>query len=321
MTYRGYRSFASVAGALLFASALSSPASAVVLTNGSGDGQVSVDVTNAGAFGSSSGGGNAFYNPVGPMTAAGTTYESYVYFRVGTSGARSNLSGLSATLTDSSATSATSTFATSGLSFTLVQSLSDLVSGMTQTGTLLEQQYSFTNTTGSALTFEFTRYLDGDLLFDGSLVDGGGRLMSGGREILFETDSATGSADSATFVGIYNEGGISLGYEIDSYSGLRSRIEAGTALDNIVTGDGADADQFIDAGNGYDVSLGLGRRFTLAAGASGVFTTATIFGSGAPEDVPLPAVPEPASWGMMILGFGMIGAAARRRRRAVAFAA
>lgn len=28
-----------------------------------------------------------------------------------------------------------------------------------------------------------------------------------------------------------------------------------------------------------------------------------------------PAVPEPATWGMMILGFGMVGAAARRTRR------
>lgn len=29
------------------------------------------------------------------------------------------------------------------------------------------------------------------------------------------------------------------------------------------------------------------------------------------------AVPEPATWGMMLLGFGMIGAASRQRRRAV----
>lgn len=36
-----------------------------------------------------------------------------------------------------------------------------------------------------------------------------------------------------------------------------------------------------------------------------------------------PAVPEPATWGMMILGFGVVGAASRYRRRAikVAFAA
>jgi hypothetical protein len=26
------------------------------------------------------------------------------------------------------------------------------------------------------------------------------------------------------------------------------------------------------------------------------------------------AVPEPATWGMMVLGFGLVGAAARRRR-------
>ncbi|EQA98614.1 hypothetical protein L288_20395 [Sphingobium quisquiliarum P25] len=31
---------------------------------------------------------------------------------------------------------------------------------------------------------------------------------------------------------------------------------------------------------------------------------------------PLPAVPEPATWAMMLLGFGMIGFAARQRRRA-----
>ncbi|OSZ69289.1 hypothetical protein CAP39_10625 [Sphingomonas sp. IBVSS1] len=29
---------------------------------------------------------------------------------------------------------------------------------------------------------------------------------------------------------------------------------------------------------------------------------------------PMPAVPEPASWAMMIAGFGLIGAVARRRR-------
>jgi hypothetical protein len=32
------------------------------------------------------------------------------------------------------------------------------------------------------------------------------------------------------------------------------------------------------------------------------------------------AVPEPASWAMMIGGFGMVGAAMRRRRTAIRFA-
>jgi len=44
------------------------------------------------------------------------------------------------------------------------------------------------------LSTDLVRYFDGDLGFDGSLIDGG-RLVANGTEILFETDSATGSAD------------------------------------------------------------------------------------------------------------------------------
>ncbi len=32
------------------------------------------------------------------------------------------------------------------------------------------------------------------------------------------------------------------------------------------------------------------------------------------DDISLNAVPEPATWGLMIVGFGVVGAAARRRR-------
>jgi len=160
------------------------------------------------------------------------------------------------------------------------------------------------------------RYLDGDLQFDTSITDGGGRLVNNGTEILFETDTAIGSADSDTFLGIANEGGTSTGYEIASFSGLRTRIANGAALSNTILGDGPDGDQFIDAGQGYDVTLGLGRGFTLAAGASTTFTTRTIFGTGAAADVDLPgAVPEPATWGMMLAGFGLVGAGMRSRRR------
>jgi hypothetical protein len=291
---------------------------ATTLTNGTGDGKLTVSVGSAGAYGSSSGGlgSDALYDPVGATAAGRTTYESYVYLGFG--GARTNLSALNATVTASSTTSVSSTFTYSGLAFSLVQTLGDLLTSGMQAGSLLTQTYSFTNTTGRSLTFDMVRYLDGDLYFNNTdLNDGGGRLVtSAGQEILFETDTAIGSAQSDTFIGIVNDGGTSSGYEIASFSGLRGRISNGNALANIVQSDGPDADQFVDAGAGYDVTLGLSRAFTVAAGGSGTFTTQTIFGTGQPDQVVLPpsAVPEPATWAMFIGGFGLVGGALRRRR-------
>uniref|UniRef100_UPI0035CA2869 PEPxxWA-CTERM sorting domain-containing protein n=1 Tax=uncultured Sphingomonas sp. TaxID=158754 RepID=UPI0035CA2869 len=53
------------------------------------------------------------------------------------------------------------------------------------------------------------------------------------------------------------------------------------------------------------------------------FTTGTfglINGSTFTGQAFAPAVPEPATWGMMILGFGLIGGALRRRKSTVSFA-
>ena len=40
--------------------------------------------------------------------------------------------------------------------------------------------------------------------------------------------------------------------------------------------------------------------------------------TGTSDGIPNPGVPEPASWAMLIAGFGLVGAAARRRRSVVA---
>jgi hypothetical protein len=40
-------------------------------------------------------------------------------------------------------------------------------------------------------------------------------------------------------------------------------------------------------------------------------------GSGSAVGDPVPAVPEPATWGMMLLGFGAIGASMRRKRKPI----
>jgi hypothetical protein len=312
------------AGLLLAHGAFAAP---FTLTNGSSDGQLTVGVDGFGAFGSSVGSNssNAVYNPVGatPPTA-GTSFESGVAIRFGATGARSFLTsgdiGGSGFLSNPAVTgtplAGTSSFVFGGLSFTLTQTLTDLVSGSTQTGTVLTQTYSITNTSSSRLSFELLRYLDGDLQFDGSIFDGGGRLFLGdGTEVLFETDSATGSSVATTFVGITGEGGVvptSGRFEIDSFSGLRNRVVSGTALDNVITGDGADPDQFIDAGGGYDVTLALRNLFVLDAGAASVYTTRTFFGSGAPEEIPGGTVPVPGT--LLLAGLGLLAAATLRRR-------
>ena len=301
---------------------LTAPAMAQTLTTGTGDGQMTVRVTGTGAFGSNvSGASDASYNPIGAIPAAGTTYESFLYLRTaavgGTfSGARTNLNTITATTGSSSSTATSSVFNSGALLFNLTQSVQNLLDNTnTQTGSLLTQSYTITNTGNTALQLELTRYFDGDLQFNGSITDGGGRLMSGGREILFELDSATGASTGTTFVGIYNEGATAAGYQISSFSGLRSSLIAGTALNGTIAGD-TNNDGFID--NGYDVTLGLAGVQTLGAGQSFTFTMGTIWGSGAPGQIVIPpsGVPEPATWAMLMLGFGAVGYAMRRRPKA-----
>lgn len=46
----------------------------------------------------------------------------------------------------------------------------------------------------------------------------------------------------------------------------------------------------------------------------------TSFSSALVADPVTPSVPEPATWAMMIVGFGLVGGAMRRRKTTVAFA-
>lgn len=289
-----------------------------ILDNGPGDGTLNVGVDGFGAFGLASGSDttDAFYDPVGGVGSSETTFESAIAIRtdlaMGTrdflaSGFIGSSGGLVNPTVTGSSTSGTSSFSNGGLDFTLEQTLSPTFTGPMQTGTVLTQTYTIT----SNVPFEIVRYLDGDLRFDGSLMDGGGRLILGdGTEVLFETDSATGSSDDTTFVGITGEGGIipiTNRYEIDSFDGLRSGIISGSDLDDIITGDTGDADEFIDAGNGYDVTLAI--RNTFQPGTT-VYVTKTIFGSGAPEDIVITPVGGNIipidSMALMISGFQSI---------------
>jgi hypothetical protein len=276
------------------------------LNTPAGDGGLRVNLDAYGSFGSRVGGStsDAFYDPVDEIDEAGTMFDSGVAFRLAGEPTRSFLTtgsiGGSGGLNDpgflqETATNADSTFTIGNLNFTLNQTVDELFAGTERNGSTLVQTYTITNTGSETVPFELIRYADGDLLFDGTLRDSGGRLFKDGQEILFETDSGEDPQTATTFVGITAFGGNSAPpgrIEVDSYPGLRGRIIDGVTLDGTITGDGPDADEFIES-SPYDVTLALRNDFVLAPGETTRYITSTIFGSGAPEDVVPVALPVP----------------------------
>ena len=256
-----------------------------------GDGGLRLGVDPFGSFGSAAvgvGTGNAFYDPLGSEGEAGTVYESYIALGLAGEESRTFLSntGAEAVISSSNETSVTSTFTIGNLSFQLNQSVSDLIEEGNRIGSILTQEYIVTNAGENSVDFELLRYIDGDLAFDGSIQDTGGRRLREGEEILFETDNGEDPSFATTFLGITAEGGSQEGpgrFEIDSFSGLRNRIVQGIDLDDEITGDNLGNDGFVE--RAYDITLALRNGFSLEAGASETYTTRTIFGTGTPGTV------------------------------------
>lgn len=271
----------------------------VTLSNATGDGGVSIGVDAFGAFGSNAGGtetSDAVYNPVGEIEGAGTVFESFVGIGIvnDESPERTFLASRdleAPEFTNVTSNTATSNFSFSGLDFVLEQEVSGLNTDGQRTGSNLAQTYTVTNPGTEAVEFEVIRYLDGDLDFDASIQDTGGRFLENEREVLFETDSGDSGTDATTFIGITADGSNATAesYEISQYFGLRDKIVAGEPLNNTVQGDGEDEDQFVES-DPYDITLSLGDTFTLAPGESITYTTTTTFGSGVPEEV-APEIP------------------------------
>lgn len=172
----------------------------------------------------------------------------------------------------------------------------------------------------------------------------GNRMMFG---IKIVAGSAQFSISQVSFSATSSDAGDALGFSSDpgffSYSDEYVGVlkgndgQLGTADDVYITS-GANT-QLVDE------VLGRGRGTSFAAycdgctpaqqqqaidDAAGYFTAPTTFtgtyslfgvqGSGTFTILPTAAVPEPATWGMMIAGFGLAGAAMRRRRATIAFA-
>jgi len=96
---------------------------------------------------------------------------------------------------------------------------------------------------------------------------------------------------------------------IDSFNTLRINS---TGSDPIIV-PGAN---FTNAANGNQVSPGTNGLFTIWSTAGETFNSITLTTSGNSFEIDNLAigVPEPATWAMMILGFGGVGATMRRRR-------
>jgi Putative Ig domain/Domain of unknown function (DUF4114)/Lipase (class 3) len=283
-----------------------------------GDGGLSLNVDGFGSFGSIVN-EDAFYDPIGDAEAGQTTFRSQVAIRLGDEVSRdflNNIQDIAEPIitydpynqpVPVSPTITRSTFTAKGLNFKLTQNVSDLFQNQDQSrsGSNLSQTYEITNPSNTPVLLELVRYFDGDLKFDGSIEDTGGRLFKNGQEILFETDSGenVNAQSSTTFIGITAEGG-SVNYpgryEIGKFSDVRSHITNPLYDDNgnpytveelngLIEGD-TNQNGFIDQA-AYDLASALSTKYVINPGQTVIYTTNTIFGQGAPAAVVLPNRP------------------------------
>jgi Ca2+-binding RTX toxin-like protein len=254
----------------------------VTLTNGTAE--TNVDIQSIGPAGDFR---TALYNPVGAQPSADTTFDSEIYFRTATIGARQTLQSQASNVSTirSTGTEANSSFSIGNLTFTLTQLLEPLFDDMsTLVGTLFTQTYRITNSGTVVENFDLVRYMDGDLLFDGTLIDGGGFLTTTNNElILFETDAGGNQSSDTTFLGVTGIGGTEPATDRFSVeSCCVTFAQDGTPLSDAVMNNN-DGDDFVDIGLEFDVSLAMRNVFSIPVGGMTTYSTHTIFGSGAPD--------------------------------------
>lgn len=83
-------------------------------------------------------------------------------------------------------------------------------------------------------------------------------------------------------------------------------------------GSSSSADQLVNGlvnfgGSSFTFDLAQSNFVVTALGAASLDTDTALFRYITVDELPPAAVPEPAAWAMMVLGFGLIGATARRR--------
>jgi hypothetical protein len=179
------------------------------------------------------------------------------------------------------------------------------------------------------LTLELTGIAGNVATFNYSMFNSSGGAVTASRSSIFAFDVTSGVVTSASATGEYdidvlnddfpNVGGINRMFEVCFKAGgggsnCSSGGGGGTSLG------GTDAGEFTLTLDSDIASITLekfGIRWqTLDAPAFNIEGGSGIgLGGGTP---PIDAVPEPATWAMLIAGFGLVGASMRRRRGVLA---
>jgi Putative Ig domain/Lipase (class 3) len=288
------------------------------LNTTTGDGSILLDVNGFGSFGKTPSAGfsffgsspdgvtDAIYDPVGDLIASQTTYRSQIAIKINDETSRSffddldNQAEITNAITLNSGTAQSNTtsvnsFTAKGLNFKLTQKVSDIfqAQGQPRSGSNLSQTYEITNPGNVSVSLELVRYFDGDLEFDDTLFDAGGRFIRNGQEVLFETDSGETAQTSTTFIGITTTerpSASSVGrYEVGKYDTVRDDVLNGYILNGLVSGD-SNGNGFIDQGP-YDVASAFSNKYTINPGQTVTYVTNTTFGQGAPATAVFPNRP------------------------------
>jgi hypothetical protein len=247
------------------------------------DGALRVTVDALGAFGSAvQWGGPAEFNPPGPIGSASTTFTSNLYASAPDRLLNHDCADGPTDVISQTATSFVTRQTIGGLELNVAQNLAPIQDSSSST---LTQTFTIRNVSPDPIpALALVRHIDGDLLFDGTLVDGGGASADGSS--LFEFDSSDDPANPSTFVGITG----ALGGDPSpdrwtiqpyNYQGVLVANDGIPDTDDGVVHNDTDDDRIVDTP--FDVTLSQQWNAALAPGASVVFTTATRFGQRPPN--------------------------------------
>jgi len=162
-----------------------------------------------------------------------------------------------------------------------------------EVGSILSQTYRLLNPASLPVPVTVVRHLDGDPLFDGTLVDGGAATIDGSA--LYEFDSSDDPAEPSTYVGIvgsFDHRVIPDRWTIQPYEFLTRILEAGGIPEELAGAIALDSDGGRIVDEPYDVTLSQQWDGVVPALGQAVFITDTRFGRLPPVEATEPSVTQ-----------------------------